>query len=307
MFGRRLCHEPSALHDTLGSIYVQADQTATCWRLHRSLLAPNIVDTAMHTLWSIMVLSRHSLAAAGVLLCLTSCFVMFTVTVVLMCAADVVESAGLGILVLTPAHLIAQFSALFRVVATLYSSDTDLEAWRRATTFISLFINVVQCIYLILMTGGDDGWEDAFIFSLVSLFFLDLVCAMLLHTVPDEEEKVPALPRVHMDCFTLKRGRTDVGPLAGQTCHICLEEFQYGDRLAKLRCGHAFHKKCIKKWVTTGYTCPLRCKSALSQPAASEMEETPQEVVIVEPVAVTRLEMAQLVDISPTVKFEMDC
>jgi hypothetical protein len=48
-------------------------------------------------------------------------------------------------------------------------------------------------------------------------------------------------------------------------CSICLETVEPWQRAAKLRaCGHAFHRKCITKWLTDGRdTCPLCTKRAV--------------------------------------------
>jgi hypothetical protein len=45
-------------------------------------------------------------------------------------------------------------------------------------------------------------------------------------------------------------------------CNICLDVIQMGKKLA---CGHVFHLRCIKEWVTSNSGCPL-CK----HPIASE-------------------------------------
>ena len=43
-------------------------------------------------------------------------------------------------------------------------------------------------------------------------------------------------------------------------CNICLNEFKSGYKISKLKCGHCFHKKCIKKWLSQNDTCPnCRC------------------------------------------------
>lgn len=42
-------------------------------------------------------------------------------------------------------------------------------------------------------------------------------------------------------------------------CAICLSEIGAKCHL-KLRCGHEFHRKCARSWLTTSPTCPLcRC------------------------------------------------
>lgn len=40
------------------------------------------------------------------------------------------------------------------------------------------------------------------------------------------------------------------------TCHICLDGFSYGDRVAHLACSHFYHKDCIYKWLRQKRTCP---------------------------------------------------
>lgn len=45
----------------------------------------------------------------------------------------------------------------------------------------------------------------------------------------------------------------------GERCLVCLEEYQLDEELRQLsQCFHAFHRKCIDEWLTTGRnSCPL--------------------------------------------------
>lgn len=50
------------------------------------------------------------------------------------------------------------------------------------------------------------------------------------------------------------------GPAAGSTakeCAICLCEYEKGDELLKLKCGHIFHKPCITDWCKLNASCPI--------------------------------------------------
>ncbi|KAF8025219.1 hypothetical protein BT93_F2150 [Corymbia citriodora subsp. variegata] len=47
---------------------------------------------------------------------------------------------------------------------------------------------------------------------------------------------------------------------ADRKCTICQEEFEEGDELGKLNCGHGYHMECIKQWLGQKNSCPV-CKS----------------------------------------------
>merc|ERR1712096_76057 len=47
-------------------------------------------------------------------------------------------------------------------------------------------------------------------------------------------------------------------------CAICLDTMSVGQRVARLACGHCFHRRCIENWATTSLTCPL-CKRSLTR------------------------------------------
>jgi hypothetical protein len=58
-----------------------------------------------------------------------------------------------------------------------------------------------------------------------------------------------------------------------EACSICLDEYQAGDKCRCSPCGHAFHSRCISKWLTErSCTCPL-CKTDLLQVEDDEDSE----------------------------------
>jgi len=56
-------------------------------------------------------------------------------------------------------------------------------------------------------------------------------------------------------------------------CTICLDDYEVGDRLRCLPCGHAFHADCIAKWlIERSATCPL-CNLNLYEEEVDEDED----------------------------------
>jgi hypothetical protein len=44
---------------------------------------------------------------------------------------------------------------------------------------------------------------------------------------------------------------------AGAGCAVCLCEFEDGDSLRRLPCGHFFHEHCVDRWLVRNKRCPL--------------------------------------------------
>ncbi|NXU42852.1 RN122 protein, partial [Drymodes brunneopygia] len=53
----------------------------------------------------------------------------------------------------------------------------------------------------------------------------------------------------------------------GQTCAVCLEDFRLKEELGVLPCQHAFHRKCLLKWLEVRCVCPM-CNKPMGQPRA---------------------------------------
>ena len=56
----------------------------------------------------------------------------------------------------------------------------------------------------------------------------------------------------------------DLELLKGQerACSVCLCDYEDGDTLRALPCGHLFHAECADQWLTANATCPL-CRTSL--------------------------------------------
>uniref|UniRef100_A0A672Z5B2 Ring finger protein 122 n=1 Tax=Sphaeramia orbicularis TaxID=375764 RepID=A0A672Z5B2_9TELE len=53
--------------------------------------------------------------------------------------------------------------------------------------------------------------------------------------------------------------------LVDQTCAVCLEDFKVKDELGVLPCQHAFHRKCLVKWLEVRCVCPM-CNKPIAGP-----------------------------------------
>ncbi|KAM7408158.1 hypothetical protein PAMA_002039 [Pampus argenteus] len=65
-----------------------------------------------------------------------------------------------------------------------------------------------------------------------------------------------------------------------QTCAVCLEEFRSRDELGVCPCSHAFHKKCLLKWLEIRSVCPM-CNKPICrlQPDLPPAPEQPQSLL----------------------------
>ena len=57
-----------------------------------------------------------------------------------------------------------------------------------------------------------------------------------------------------------------------ELCPICLVDYDEGDTLQLLPCGHFYHPECIEQWLTNKNSCPM-CKQVVAQDAAEEVDD----------------------------------
>jgi len=63
-------------------------------------------------------------------------------------------------------------------------------------------------------------------------------------------------------CGTLRERRASTQPsystcVAGETCTVCLSDFDTGEWVRRLPCLHHFHPACIDRWLLQNKRCPL--------------------------------------------------
>ncbi|XP_056147487.1 RING finger protein 24-like [Lampris incognitus] len=112
-----------------------------------------------------------------------------------------------------------------------------------------------------------DGWE-----SWRRIGWKNLVCCILLRRQGTREH-------YGYNQVVLK-GPGKKLSLLGQTCPVCLEEFRTKDELGVCPCSHAFHKKCLLKWLEIRSVCPM-CNNPICrlQPNRQQGAEGPQSTL----------------------------
>ena len=72
----------------------------------------------------------------------------------------------------------------------------------------------------------------------------------------------PASDRAINNLKKVEINDKNINEFDGQTCNVCLENFNEGQISIKLDCGHFFHEKCIVHWLKMRNTCPV-CRHEL--------------------------------------------
>jgi hypothetical protein len=84
--------------------------------------------------------------------------------------------------------------------------------------------------------------------------------SMPLDSLAINESKPRGLSRAEIDSLTPYIHTNEKDPL---TCVICLSKFELKSKIRPLPCNHAFHAKCVDKWLRTNRTCPICRRDAL--------------------------------------------
>lgn len=101
----------------------------------------------------------------------------------------------------------------------------------------------------------------AVIFTAVTRLLMTLV--VFYHSFPPrlQGEQSPPKPRGAtqdlIDLMPLVEYAPELSAGPETSCAVCLSEFEWGDMMRQLPCGHNFHRACIDKWLKRNKVCPL--------------------------------------------------
>lgn len=168
------------------------------------------------------------------------------------------------------------------------SSFTASPAWR-ASKNVSLFTYgwFVLGIVWVVNAGGCTACPGiyrmtiAVIIQAVARAVVALVCFRLLFPQLDTAGRVEA-PKVEgaepdqISALPLVRFTTNLFSEDAASCAVCLSEYELGESLRRLPCGHHFHRRCADKWLRRSKRCPL-CMHAID--AECEHGWKPKKVI----------------------------
>lgn len=79
----------------------------------------------------------------------------------------------------------------------------------------------------------------------------------LLNDIPCRQWDSSALNLTEIESIEDPRNSIRDAPIFGNTCSICMDDFEDGDVVRDLKCGHSYHRGCVDEWLMRKNTCPL--------------------------------------------------
>ena len=79
--------------------------------------------------------------------------------------------------------------------------------------------------------------------------FMDIMNRLCLDKIKNRNKEQTQLPDV-IEYIVDKK-------IIHQECLICLEEFNEGETVSLIKCGHMYHTQCVYSWFVNSKTCPL--------------------------------------------------
>lgn len=77
-----------------------------------------------------------------------------------------------------------------------------------------------------------------------------------------EQDVQSAASKVGVGVYKWNDHTSSTQEYAQHLCVVCLFDFEEGEKISELQCGHAFHASCISKWLFRFNSCPI-CKAVV--------------------------------------------
>jgi hypothetical protein len=150
---------------------------------------------------------------------------------------------------------------------------TASPAWR-ASKNVSLFTYgwcVLGVVWVI--NAGDCAGSGIYMMSVFVLFqaaartavaFVSYRWLFPIEAMEEEAPKIEGATPDQIAALPLVSYSPNLFAEPGASCAVCLSEFDYGDRLRRLPCGHYFHRQCADEWMRRNKRCPL-CIRAIDE------------------------------------------
>mmetsp|Transcript_9339 Transcript_9339/g.16383 ORF Transcript_9339/g.16383 Transcript_9339/m.16383 type:complete len:240 (+) Transcript_9339:1833-2552(+) len=84
----------------------------------------------------------------------------------------------------------------------------------------------------------------------------------------DNDAKPKGVSQSTLDELTVSKGETR----QGESCAICMQDYECDTEVAELECKHAFCKSCVSKWLAMQNSCPL-CREKVEESASAKVEK----------------------------------
>ena len=79
--------------------------------------------------------------------------------------------------------------------------------------------------------------------------FMDIMNRLCIDKIKNRNKEQTQLPDV-IEYIVDKK-------IIHHECLICLEEFNEGETVSLIKCGHMYHTQCVYSWFVNSKTCPL--------------------------------------------------
>ena len=170
-----------------------------------------------------------------------------------------------------------------------------LQLWHQFCAYllvVGIFGSCALFCLSMMIYHGTEGIELASVLCIVGLFGLERLLIPTWSTVTSEEDLYLSSDSNRMRNFCSAnllieravetkihgvRNKKDDAVFVhhdfrNSPCSICLQCFETGEHVAVVcRCNHAFHSKCLQKWIQKSATCPY-CRQDLERKSSQEEE-----------------------------------